>query len=61
MQSKDIRMKLEKLTFSGKEDDFALFVEQFEARMCVLGLGLILANKVEFQMQMQTRRSMTKL
>ena len=33
-----VRSKLEKLVFSGKEEDFAFFADQFEAQMYVLKL-----------------------
>ena len=40
------KTKLEKLTFSGKENDFVVFQEQFEARMYLLGLRKILLGGV---------------
>ena len=41
-----VRSKLEKLVFSGKEEDFAFFADQFEARMYVLKLDKALLDKV---------------
>lgn len=41
-----VRSKLDKLTFSGKDDDFAFFGDQFEARMYVLKLDKVLLDKV---------------
>ena len=38
--------KLEKLFFSGKDEDFAAFSEQFEARMYMLNLGKCLEDKL---------------
>ena len=38
--------KLEKLSFSGKDEDFAAFSEQFEARMHMLNLGKCLEDKL---------------
>ena len=38
--------KLEKLSFSGKDEDFAAFSEQFEARMYMLNLGKCLEDKL---------------
>ena len=38
--------KLEKLSFSGKDEDFATFSEQFEARMHMLNLGKRLEDKL---------------
>ncbi len=39
--------RLERLAFSGKDEDFAAFSEQFEARMHVLKLGDCLDDKLE--------------
>ena len=41
-----VRSKLEKLCFSGKEEDFCFFADQFEARMYVLRLDKVLLDKV---------------
>ena len=38
--------KLKKLSFSGKDEDFAAFTEQFEARMHMLNLGKCLEDKL---------------
>ena len=38
--------RLEKLSFSGKDEDFATFSEQFEARMHMLNLGKCLEDKL---------------
>ena len=38
--------KLEKLSFSGKEEDFAALSEQFESRMHMLYLGKSLEDKL---------------
>jgi len=37
-----MQTRLEKLTFSGREEDFPFFAEQFEARMILLKLGDVL-------------------
>ena len=39
--------RCERLTFSGKEEDFAVFVEQFEARIFTLNLDRCLSNEIE--------------
>ena len=49
-----IRTKLEKLTFSGKDDDFAFFADQFEARMYMLQLDSVLLDKVVIKEADQT-------
>ena len=40
--------KLERLVFSGREDDFLYFAEQFEARMLSLKLGKILSGEATY-------------
>ena len=37
----------EKLLFSGREDDFFTFLEQFEARVCALGLSDCLLDRIK--------------
>ena len=52
--------KLETLKFSGKDEDFLLFSEQFEARMFLLKLrGVLLRNETEddFLPNLQTNAS----
>ena len=38
--------RAERLTYSGKEEDFPAFLEQFEARIYVLNLSDCLFNKI---------------
>ena len=40
--------KLERLVFSGREDDFLYFAEQFEARMHSLKLGKVLSGEATY-------------
>ena len=42
-----VKTKLERLVFSGKEEDFAFFADQFEARMYILKLDKVLLDKVK--------------
>ena len=46
----DLRMssKLERLVFSGREDDFFFFAEQFEASMHSLKLGKVLSGEATY-------------
>jgi hypothetical protein len=42
-----VKSKLEKLIFSGKEEDFSYFAELFEARIYVLKLSKVLLDKIK--------------
>ncbi len=41
-----VTQRIERLTFSGKDEDFSYFAEQFEARMFLLGLDRVLLGRV---------------
>ena len=49
--------KSERLVFSGCEDDFLYFAEQFEARMHSFKLGKVLSGEATYLDYMQTVRN----
>ena len=49
--------KSEILVFSGHEDDFLYFAEQFEARMHSLELGEVLSGEANYLDYLQTVRN----
>ena len=49
--------KLERLVFSGREDDFLYFAEQFEARMHSLKLGKVLSGEATYLDYVQAVRN----